>query len=350
MYDHLYEQEACPLCGCKEYTSVVEFDSVNNSYAEIISDVLNYSIDDIFRALLPSQCVQCDLIYFKSWFKPSIRDWLYQERVPNHPAGWKAYNSDFLFDYTSCQLALNNFSQDRTSRNKRILIEFLSGISYNGITPIAYDCLLSSKSLSELKAILKPEYFDRPPRAFSKYSMFSSDYLINKISKILSLDFYSCKYAEIGCPLWGFLPSLLEFNSDLHHFQCRNDFWGSHCTDTQSTHCSDTLPINHHYLEELSGFEKLYFDCICAFASLDHFPDLGVLIKNLLRISKKVIVLNEECSSKTSPPPMQHICNLDAHSLVKYFNSTRDFDAQLVKIDDIKYSSLVIIGHKYEKN
>ena len=105
----------------------------------------------------------------------------------------------------------------------------------------------------------------------------------------------------------------------------------------------------YHFMDEMHCFDDLYFDCICAFASLDHYPDLGSIIKDLLRIAKNLVVFNESCPSSSLIPPVQHICNLDPHSLVKYFNSTSCFDAKLVNIDDVKYSSLVVIGHKNEK-
>lgn len=349
MHNNLYEQKSCPLCGNQEYTSISSFEGPKNSYAEIISHILNLSPDQLYQALKPSQCSQCEIVYFRCWFTSSIRDKLYQEKVPNHPAGWKTFNKDKLFNYKYFQQAFENYSHNPSSINKRILLEYLNSMSYDGITPIEVNHLLLTHSLSELRESVKPELFSHPPRAFSKYSMFSSEYLIKKVSQSLSLNLHSCKYAEIGCPLWGFLPSLVNHNSQLHHFLCNHDFWGTHCMNEDLSLCSEQLPIKYHYLDDIDRFDDYSFDCICAFASLDHFPDLGQIIKNVLRIARKVVIYNESCTY-SSIPPIQHICNLDTHSLVKYFNSSERFEAELIKIDDTKYSSLAVIGHKNEKN
>lgn len=351
---HLIPSGVCPLCKSGLFKKLIYSEPFANSYSDILCHKFNINLNDLFSHLNPSKCSSCGLIFFQNWFDLSIRNWLYTQRVPSHPSGWKVFMRDAICSNQSLDDAVFNYNSTKSPRYQRELLELLS--SYLEDVPLKAHLLRQVTNNKSIAINAKDLALDfSKPAPFSKYSMFQNKYIERIILRLLGDDLEilsTSRYAEFGCPFWG----ILEANSqryDCYHIPASRDFWGSHCVkpsslDTDKVSCTHSLnSVTSLCQDQIDSLENNYFKVLSCFAIIDHFPDLNWLLSSLLRVTKHLVILNEYSDDDAnSPPPVQHICNLSYKSLEWFFSGKLDYSLETYTLPHSKYSHVTVISKK----
>ena len=124
-----YSVNYCPLCKTKKSKFYKYF--YFNRYSEEFSNLLRINADYLLNNIKQAECVNCNLIYKKKWFKNNILSKVYQKNVPVHPNGWDIYSNKFSKSNLIKSINLLKKSKTKSKSNflKRSIISIIQSIN-----------------------------------------------------------------------------------------------------------------------------------------------------------------------------------------------------------------------------
>lgn len=269
---------------------------------------------DWFQVL---ECENCGL-RFKSRRLPSA--WLeaaFRDAVPDHPKGWDATSSRFSFagyreELAVFAVALTAREPGALARSRRTLASIIDSLIELDGQPLRAAMLqaIGDGDLHALEeALPELERLAWEPWPYKRFSGFADkalwDWCAGQIGMIR-------RYAEVGCPLWGFLYRQPQTGvAYVHLARPEPNYWGDGCRRT-GLHCREYLGQGTSV--EARKWEEPVpeFDLLGAFQYLDHVErPLDFLREALARARNLLLVLD----AGHLPTAIQHHTGWNLRSL-----------------------------------
>lgn len=300
--------EACPLCGSTDHRQQPA--SLPNLYSEKLAALIDCNESELLGSVANVQCCHCSLIYKRQWFARQVLEQLFSASVPSHPKGWDVLSgrftpANFQDEVHAYAQAIAIQQQEQINRYRRSLSSILAAIPELGPSSELKPLLeaIEHGDIETLRAAdpLLQSRMHRP-RPYSRFSGFSSpdlwDYLNHKLSPLKS-------YAEVGCPLWGLLPTAQQHGLEVAYFKRPEpNYWAQGCRSDAGVHCSQHLQHHSHVpllnWDDDSGFRS---DAIGAFQYLDHLENPLGFMDALFQRSRSVVIILDAVDQ---PVAIQH--------------------------------------------
>jgi hypothetical protein len=255
------------------------------------------------------QCLECTLIYKRTWFAQQLLEQLFTDAVPSHPKGWDVLSgrftaANFEDEVNAYDLAITASDQEQINRYRRSLASILTAIpELDGRSDLP--CLLRAVDQGDVSVLRSAAPLLRNvmqhPRPYSRFSGFSAPalwaYLNDTLGPIAA-------YAEVGCPLWGLLPRAQQHGSRVAYLQRPEpNYWAQGCRSASGVHCSQHLH-DHAGVPLLDWQDHAgSYDAIGAFQYLDHLEQPLPFIEALLERAKAVVMILDAVDQ---PVAIQH--------------------------------------------
>jgi hypothetical protein len=287
-YGDFHDCTCCPLCGSAERISAPNAEP--NLYSEKLAQLLSIPEHELLRAISNVACQHCGLIYKARFFDDSVLTQLYREAVPVHPKGWDVFAPRFSFKRWQVELSLLLDPDADQARAKRGLLGLLD--AFDGLQAEQRQQLKRAIEAADLALLRRQEFaiaecFTRPPRAFKRFSGFSSESLWQLLeAKLGAIE----RYGELGCPLWGQLRRAGLRETVLFE-RAEANFWGAACVqDGRScvraiSACSS---LKHH---DFSQVLAQPLELLSVIHYLDHVRSPLALLSTALRQARAVLIV-----------------------------------------------------------
>lgn len=297
--------DRCPLCSGTEWAP----DSVPepNLYSEKLADLLGSDEDRLLGELSNWRCARCDLVFKRRWLADSVLRALFSGSVSSHPKGWDVVlgrfsAAGFLATMERWECAVGQAATADVRRGERELLSIIDSITApTGFDPRAVASAIRRRDTALLRAASDAIAASiGEPAAFKRFSGFRSaamwEYLQDRTGGFV-------QYAEVGCPLWGLLPSAAETGCEATYLMRDEvNYWGSGCvSDGQG--CSAYL-LRDRRIRTARWDSPWRRQVVGVFQYLDHPTDPRRFLAELFdRADSAAIILD----SMDAPVAVQHM-------------------------------------------
>ncbi len=297
----------CPLCSSPAHKPAAAAQA--NLYSEQLALLTDTSEAELLAQFSNVECAQCSLIYKQRWFQPELLQRLFQGAVAAHPRGWDVISERFSFTNFShelglFELAVRNSDALNTARYQRALSALVDSMPESAAAQKReLVSLIAAKNISALQAQLPnlKNHFTAP-FPFKRFAGFSAPELWHWFESQIGP---IARYAELGCPLWGFLSAPVA-NSARRSMITRTEanYWGKSCMQNGQTCMAALQQRSDVQSVDFAELPNDCFDVIGLYQYLDHVQEPMPLLRSALKASRAVALIVD---SAELPCAIQHL-------------------------------------------
>jgi hypothetical protein len=299
-----YVQSHCPLCGSAK--SMRAADAPRNLYSEKLAALLQTTESDLISHLSNVRCAQCSLVYKLRWLPDACLVQLFQGEVALHPKGWDVVSgrfslSNLRLEFSKLQAACAAKDRAQIARYQRAtrgildsIIDFPGSALAQQLDALIANAEHEASSFSEISAALSalaPRMQQAAP--YKRFSGFADSALWTWLGAHVGA---ITRYAEVGCPLWGFLPAKCTGSAQKTYLmRAEPNYWGQGCQQN-GLHCVQALVQREGAIVQ-SAWDVLkpdQFDVIGLFQYLDHVAAPRELMQQALRAARAVLMVIDD--------------------------------------------------------
>lgn len=307
MIESLRVIDHCPLCAGTVRAPAAP--ALPNLYSEKLAELLGCTEAALLQTVANVCCEQCGLIYKSRWFASAQLTALFDGAVATHPKGWDVVSGRFSAESFARELeayaaALAAQDSAQCARYQRALPSIIDSMS--DLPEAQRDACLQAIAAGDIDTLrahqpsLVPHFSN--PAPFKRFSGFAVpalwDWLLAQVGPI-------ARYAEVGCPLWGFLAQPAAVADKTLLMRDEVNYWGAGC-QRAGVHCSDEL--QSHALVRPQRWADMAddsFDLIALMQYLDHVESPVALVEQASRASRALLLILDEPRAD-SPCAVQH--------------------------------------------
>lgn len=305
-----------PRClVCASTASRPAPDARPNAYSERLAVLLGCDEASLLEACANVECLACGLVRKLRFPQQDIMDALFRDELPAHPKGWDAMPGRFgperyaavLAEYEACIESADAAGRARCHRT-------LAGLLREHAAPGLHADLLEALAggqVAPLRAAL-PALACKPwqPRPFGRYVGFSEPSLWRWFESQLGP---IGSYAEVGCPLWGFLARPPHDRVRMSYFLADwPNYWGAGCHE-RGLSCRERIAAAPRVdVRPWASPPAERVDLLGAFQFLDHLEDPPSFVAQSLERARALALVLDGC---VEPCAVQHLSAWSARAI-----------------------------------
>ncbi len=275
----------CPFCGSKKLKRINNKDLVNNFYVQEIITDLRISFNVLKNKLKKKRCLECNTVFFSTWFNDFIKKKIFLSFYGQHNMGWQNF-----YDFKNKLLPPNHgnlFNDLKKNIRPKIYGEY--GCPFNGLMfDLLKDEIKNTNSLKKFVS-LNMKHLASKVRNFSVKKINKKKKLLPPKIKRIYKKFFVVDSSHL---IWG-----------------KNDI-SENCS---SLALADKIFDFHLFDADDDKLKSKKIDLFGLFMTLDHCEEPLKLLEKILKISKYVIIHAHTNSNITA----QHSFVLSKE--IKYF-------------------------------